>query len=118
VLKVLAVSEGHPSVERIYEIVRAEFPTTSLATIYKTVALLKRINELIEISFPDDSNRYDGNKPYPHPHVICMQCKKIIDPDLSSPKDLTKEVAEKTGKTLTHRVDFFGVCRECQKHNS
>ena len=76
VLKVLAVSEGHPSVEGIYEIVRAEFPTTSLATIYKTVALLKRINELIEISFPDDSNRYDGNKPYPHPHVICMQCKK------------------------------------------
>jgi len=116
VLKVLAVSEGHPSVERIYEIVRAEFPTTSLATIYKTVALLKRINELIEISFPDDSNRYDGNKPYPHPHVICMQCKKIIDPDLSSPKDLTKEVAEKTGfKILTHRVDFFGVCSECQK---
>jgi Fur family peroxide stress response transcriptional regulator len=119
VLKVLAVSEGHPSVERIYEIVRAEFPTTSLATIYKTVALLKRINELIEISFPDDSNRYDGNKPYPHPHVICMQCKKIIDPDLSSPKDLTKEAAEKTGfKILTHRVDFFGVCSECQKHNS
>jgi len=116
VLKVLAVSEGHPSVERIYEIVRAEFPTTSLATIYKTVALLKRINELIGISFPDDSNRYDGNKPYPHPHVICMQCKKIIDPDLSSPKDLTKEVAEKTGfKILTHRVDFFGVCSECQK---
>jgi len=119
VLKVLAVSEGHPSVERIYEIVRAEFPTTSLATIYKTVSLLKRINELIEISFPDGSNRYDGNKPYPHPHVICMQCKKIIDPDLSSPKDLTKEVAEKTGfKILTHRVDFFGVCSECQKHNS
>ena len=116
VLKVLAESEGHPSVERIYEIVRAEFPTTSLATIYKTVALLKRINELIGISFPDDSNRYDGNKPYPHPHVICMQCKKIIDPDLSSPKDLTKEVAEKTGfKILTHRVDFFGVCSECQK---
>ena len=116
VLKVLAVSEGHPSVERIYEIVRAEFPTTSLATIYKTVALLKRINELIEISFPDDSNRYDGNNPYPHPHVICMQCKKILDSDLSSPKDLTKEVAEKTGfKILTHRVDFFGVCSECQK---
>ena len=78
-----------------------------------------RIDELIEISFPDDSNRYDGNKPYPHLHVICMQCKKIIDPDLSSPKDLTIEVAEKTGfKILTHRIDIIGVCSECQKHNS
>ena len=115
VLKVLAGSEGHPSVERIYESVKSQFPTTSIATIYKTVALLKKENELIEISFPDGSNRYDGNKPYPHPHVICIRCKKIIDPDLSSLEDLTKEAAEETGfRILTHRVDFFGLCRECQ----
>ena len=115
VLKVLAGSEGHPSVERIYESVKSQFPTTSIATIYKTVALLKKENELIEISFPDGSNRYDGNKPYPHPHVICIKCKKIIDPDLSSLEDLTKEAAEETGfRILTHRVDFFGLCRECQ----
>ena len=37
VLRVLAASEGHPSVERIYETVRQGFPTTSIATIYKTV---------------------------------------------------------------------------------
>ena len=61
VLKVLAVSEGHPTVERIYETVRAEFPTTSIATIYKTVNLLKQLNEVLELGFPDGSNRYDGN---------------------------------------------------------
>jgi Fur family peroxide stress response transcriptional regulator len=115
VLKVLAASEGHPSVERIYETVRAQFPTTSIATIYKTVALLKQENEVIEISFPDGSNRYDGNKPYPHPHLICTRCKKIIDPDLSSLEDLANEVTKETGFQIhTHRVDFFGLCRECQ----
>jgi Fur family peroxide stress response transcriptional regulator len=115
VLKVLATSEGHPTVERIYETVRAEFPTTSIATIYKTVNLLKQINEVLELGFADGSNRYDGNKPYPHPHVICTQCKKIIDPNLGSLKDLTKEVVAETGfQILTHRVDFFGICRECQ----
>ena len=115
VLKVLAVSEGHPTVERIYETVRAEFPTTSIATIYKTVNLLKQLNEVLELGFPDGSNRYDGNKPYPHPHVICTQCKKIIDPNLGSLKDLTKEVIKDTGfQILNHRVDFFGTCRDCQ----
>ena len=115
VLKVLAVSEGHPTVERIYETVRAEFPTTSIATIYKTVNLLKQLNEVLELGFPDGSNRYDGNKPYPHPHVICTKCKKIIDPNLGSLKDLTKEVIEETGfQILNHRVDFFGTCRDCQ----
>ena len=115
VLKVLAVSDGHPTVERIYETVRAEFPTTSIATIYKTVNLLKQLNEVLELGFPDGSNRYDGNKPYPHPHVICTKCKKIIDPNLGSLKDLTKEVIEETGfQILNHRVDFFGTCRDCQ----
>ncbi len=115
VLKVLAASEGHPTVERIYETVRAEFPTTSIATIYKTVNLLKQLNEVLELGFPDGSNRYDGNKPYPHPHVICTKCKQIIDPDLGSLKDLTTEVIQETGfQILTHRVDFFGICRDCQ----
>ncbi len=115
VLKVLALSEGHPSVERIYETVRAEFPTTSIATIYKTVNLLKQLNEVLELGFPDGSNRYDGNKPYPHPHVICTKCKKIIDPNLGSLKDLTEEVIKETGfQILNHRVDFFGICRDCQ----
>jgi Fur family peroxide stress response transcriptional regulator len=116
VLKVLAASEGHPTVETIYEKVRTQFPTTSLATIYKTVSLLREINEVLELGFADGSNRYDGSRPFPHPHVICTKCKKIIDPDLSSLKDMTKEVAEETGfEILTHRLDFFGICRECLK---
>jgi Fur family peroxide stress response transcriptional regulator len=115
VLKVLAVSEGHPTVEEIYETVRPEFPTSSVATIYKTVNLLKQLNEVLELGFPDGSNRYDGNKPYPHPHVICTKCKKIIDPNLGSIKELTKEVVKETGfQILNYRVDFFGTCRDCQ----
>ena len=119
VIKLLAVSEGHPSVERIYETVRAEFPTISIATIYKTVNLLKQLNEVLELGFPDGSNRYDGNNPDPHPHVICTRCKKIIDPNLGSLKDLKKEVAKKTGfHILNHRVDFFGTCRDCRSHKA
>ena len=119
VLKVLAVSEGHPTVEGIYETVRSEFPTTSIATIYKTVNLLKQLDEVLELGFPDGSNRYDGNKPYPHPHVICTTCKKIIDPDLGSLKDLQKEVIKETGFQIeTHRVDFFGTCSDCQSRRA
>ena len=119
ILKVLAVSEGHPTVERIYETVRAEFPTTSIATVYKTINLLKQLNEVLELGFPGGSNRYDGNKPYPHPHVICTQCKKIIDPNLGSLKDLTEEVIAETGFQIqNHRVDFFGTCRDCQSRRA
>jgi len=116
VLRILAASEGHPSVEKIYENVRREFPTTSIATIYKTVHLLKQLNEVLELGFPDGSNRYDGSKPFPHPHLICVRCQKILDPDLRSLEDMTAEVAKETGfDILTHRLDFFGICSDCQK---
>jgi len=115
VLKILAASAGHPSVERIYEQVKTTFPTTSLATIYKTIALLKELNEVLELGFSDDSNRYDGNRPYPHPHIVCMKCKEIIDPDIPLLSDFTEEVTQKTGyRILKHRLDFFGICPKCQ----
>ena len=48
VLKILAKSGGHPSLETIYERVKPDFPTTSLATIYKTVNLLKNLGEVVQ----------------------------------------------------------------------
>ena len=114
IVKILAHSEGHPSVEKIYENIRENFPTMSLATVYRNVMLLKSLDEVLELGFPDGSNRYDGNKPEPHPHVVCVQCKTIIDPDLGTLKDMTAEVADETGfKILTHRLDFFGICSDC-----
>ena len=116
VLRILAASEDHPTAEQIFEKVKTEFPTTSLATIYKTIALLKGLKEVLELGFPDGSNRYDGNKPFPHPHVICTRCRKIMDPELMSLDELKDEISKKTGFRIQHhRMDFFGVCQECQE---
>ncbi len=116
VLRILASSENHPSAERVHELVKTEFPTTSLATIYKTIALLKELHEVLELGFPDGSNRYDGNKPFSHPHVICEKCKKVIDPQVINIDALRDEISRQTGyRILHHRLDFFGLCPECQK---
>jgi Fur family peroxide stress response transcriptional regulator len=114
IVKILAKSEGHPSVENIHEQIAEEFPTTSLATVYRNIVLIKSLGEVLELGFPDGSNRYDGNKPYPHPHVVCIQCHKIVDPDLESLDEMKKEVALETRfKILNHRLDFFGICSNC-----
>jgi Fur family transcriptional regulator, peroxide stress response regulator len=116
VLRILAGSCDHPSVERVFDQVKKDFPTMSLATVYKTVTLLKQLNEVLELGFQEGGNRYDGNKPYPHPHLVCTQCRKIIDPDLESLEGVTKELASETGFHITsHRLDFFGICPDCQK---
>jgi len=118
VLKILAKSQGHPSVEDIFKKLKPDFPTTSIATIYKTVNLLKEIGEVVELDFSEESNRYDGNRPYPHPHLICTRCKTVVDPDMATVEDLSKELARKTGyEILNHRLDFFGVCPRCQENS-
>jgi Fur family peroxide stress response transcriptional regulator len=115
VLKILAANEGHPSVEQIYDRVKADFPMTSLATIYKTVTLLKEMGEILELGFSNDGNRYDGIRPYPHPHLICTECKNIVDPDVATLSELRQEVAQSTGyQIVSHRLDFFGICPQCQ----
>jgi len=114
VLRILSRSEGHPSVETIHAQVRETFPTTSLATVYKTVTLLKELGEVLELGFPEGSNRYDGNKPYPHPHLICTRCHKILDPEPAGLDHLTDHLVSTTGFHIaTHRLDFFGLCAEC-----
>ena len=116
IVKILAKSEGHPSVEDIYNLIKQDFPTMSLATVYRNIILIKSLGEILELGFPDGSNRYDGNKPYPHPHVICIKCKKIVDPNLDSLEDMKKEVSAETKfEILNHRLDFFGICSDCME---
>ncbi len=118
ILRVLAESHGHPSVEDIFEKVKVNFPTTSLATVYKTITVIKELGEVLELEFSNEHNRYDGNKPYPHPHLICVKCKKIVDPELSSLAHLTQELTADTGyKILSHRLDFYGICPKCQQNS-
>ena len=115
ILRIFLNSQDHPSVEQVYGEVRSLFPTLSLATVYKTVNLLKELGEILEIGLADGRNRYDGNKPYPHPHLICTRCNRIIDPEVSLLDQLTAEVAKTTGYRITsHQVELFGVCPACQ----
>ncbi|PIE61011.1 MAG: transcriptional repressor [Desulfobacterales bacterium] len=115
IVKILANSDTHPSVEDIFNQIKHDFPTMSLATVYRNIVLIKSLGEVLELGFPDGSNRYDGNKPYPHPHVVCIKCNKIVDPDLESLDHMTQEVAVETDfKILNHRLDFFGICGDCR----
>ncbi len=115
VLKILAHSQSHPSAESIYEDLTVHYPTMSLATVYKTLKLLKQEEEVLELEFSELGNRYDGNKPYPHPHVICTACGDIVDPSRPDLEAITKKMMEETGyKILTHRLDFYGLCPKCK----
>ena len=114
-LRLLAADEGHSSASHLYQQLKAQFPTTSLATVYKTLNLLKEMGEVVELGFSDDDNRYDGAHPFPHPHLICVRCRKIVDTDSALAASLVENVAADSGYQITgHRLDLYGLCPECQ----
>ena len=115
-IRLIAASEGHPSASQLYNQIKVQFPTMSLATVYKTLDLLKEVGEVLEIGLRDDSH-YDGNKPYPHPHLICMKCQKIMDGELDATVGkIVQEVENNFGfRVVKHQLDFYGLCPDCQK---
>lgn len=115
-IRLIAASKGHPSASQLYNQIKVQFPTMSLATVYKTLDLLKEVGEVLEIGLRDDSH-YDGNKPYPHPHLICMKCQKIMDGELDvAVGKIVQEVENNFGfRVVKHQLDFYGLCPDCQK---
>ncbi len=116
VMSFLAESDDHPSVDNVWRHVKRRFPGISQATVYRTVQLVLSLGEACEIAFAGGGSRYDGRKPHPHPHIVCLQCGKIIDPELLSLGEMTREIAASSGFTITtFRLDFFGICPACRK---
>ena len=114
-LRLLTSSEDHPGAAQLYERLRAQFPTTSLATVYKTLSLLFDMGEVLELGFGNHEARFDANRPDPHPHLICLRCWKIVDGEPSLVPSQVQEVAKGSGFQVTgHRLDVYGFCPDCQ----
>ena len=116
-VRLIASSEGHPSAAQLFAKIRTRFPTMSHATVYKTLALLKEMNQVLEIDLRDDSH-YDGNRPQPHPHLICIKCKKIIDGEVSIDQESLRKLEVTTGyKILRPQISLYGLCPDCKKES-
>jgi Fur family peroxide stress response transcriptional regulator len=113
------LAEDHPTVERIYEAVRRDFPMTSLVTVYRTVARLKEWGEVLEVDSGESETHYDGLRCTQHPHLVCIACGRVADsPDVDL-KALTEDLNRRAGNwALSLKVHFYGVCPECQASKS
>jgi len=114
-VRLIAISEGHPSASQLYTKIKRQFPTMSRATVYKTLTLLKEMNQVLEIDLRDDSH-YDGNRPQPHPHLICIKCNKIIDAEVSLDQEALRRLEHTSGyQILRPQIYLYGLCQDCKE---
>ena len=114
-IRVIAASEGHPSASQLYDRIKGEYPTMSQATVYKTLTLLKELGEVLEIDLRDDS-RYDGNRPIPHPHLICLRCGAISDGEDDLAQEVISRLERASGyRIVRHQLNAYGHCPSCSQ---
>ncbi|MEO1051679.1 MAG: transcriptional repressor [Bacteroidota bacterium] len=70
--------ENHPSAEQVYEFVKPDNPSISLATVYKTLETFVQKGLLNKVSSPEGQMRYDPRLK-DHNHIYCLNTKEIID---------------------------------------
>jgi Fur family peroxide stress response transcriptional regulator len=111
-------NRDHPSAQKIYEEVKAFFPTVSLATVYKTLQTLSKLGLIQELSFPEGQAKFDSYMK-PHVNLVCTRCGNIQDIDDSSAEEMVKRVAMATKFMATgQRIDIYGICEKCRKKSA
>lgn len=109
----LAGRHDHPSAETLYAALRREYPSLSLATVYKTLQTLHELGVVSRVDSPTAQARYDAIVETHH-HAICRACGRIedvFDPvldKLSKPEVRGFELAG-------HSVHFHGYCAQCRR---
>ena len=121
VLEVLADHrDKHMTAEDIYELVKEDYPEIGLATIYRTVQLLREMQLVDRINLDDGCLRYeisdlfDGESKHHHHHLICKTCGKVVPFEEDLLDELELLVEQETGFHVSdHELKFYGQCEEC-----
>lgn len=105
---------SHPSADIIYTDIHVQYPTMSLATVYKALKTLVEVGLIQEINVGEGNFRYDGNS-LSHPHLQCLGCGRVDDFKDLSLDNLNSLAEEHTDyKVVSNKVYFYGYCINCQ----
>ena len=109
----LAGRRDHPAAEALYETLKKDYPSLSLATVYKTLQTLHELGMIARVDSPKAQARYDALLETHH-HAVCTACGKIED--LFDAR-LDRLPAPKAAGFVAagHSVHFHGLCAACAK---
>jgi Fur family peroxide stress response transcriptional regulator len=112
IYEVLVSRPGHYSPEEIYDQVKQDLPSISLATVYKNLKTFVQAGMLREVS-PHHGWRIDANR-HPHHHLVCTRCRSISDIHV----DRVDPVKLKGRLPAGFRIEKFsveiqGICKAC-----
>lgn len=78
IFKALAECNLHPAIDWLFERVKEDYPSISLATVYKTMETFVEAGVVKRVKCEDGKIRFDANME-PHNHMYCENTGEIFD---------------------------------------
>lgn len=87
-----------------------------VVTIYRCLAKFESLGLITRCDFGDGSVRYElRTKDHHHHHIICRQCKRVEPLPTCPVEDNTIKLPKTGFRDVSHRLEFFGVCPDCNR---
>ena len=109
IIKVLEDSKDHPDVETLFERANKIDSKVSIATVYRTVKVLKNAGILEKLEFNDGRSRFEDAVRKHHDHLIDLDTGKVIEFIDEEIENIQKKIASKLGYELIgHKLELYG----------
>jgi len=92
-----------------------------LATIYRTLHLLEKMDLVRRFDFGDGAARFElvdeGDNGHHH-HLVCTRCTAVVEIEECVLHEIELRLAAAHDFTdVTHKLEFFGICSRCQRRS-
>jgi Fe2+ or Zn2+ uptake regulation protein len=118
-VSIIQDSPRHLDAATLLDVARQRDSDINLATVYRTLALLKNrglIDELDLMHLEGEKHYYEAKTSSDHCHMACFACGAIMEYASPSFEKLKKEIIADSGFQIrVARLELGGLCKECVK---
>jgi Fe2+ or Zn2+ uptake regulation protein len=110
VLLQIIEQNAHLDAEEIYRIAQKRRPQIGLATVYRTLTLLKDLGAIRATDLGENHCHYEVRSE-DHVHLVCSVCGRVAD--IPVPGALTKAASNQRFAVQSTHFEMFGTCSSC-----
>jgi len=111
-LDLIADREGSFTAADLFEATRRRKPDLGLATIYRTLELLRRTGSVRALA-GDARPAYVRCRPSHHHHLVCLICGGVEETELCGAPSAGQLRRRYGFRAEGHELDVYGTCASC-----
>jgi Fur family transcriptional regulator, ferric uptake regulator len=117
ILDVITASQEHLDADSIHDLVKIRDTRIGLATVYRTLALLKELGLVQEHKLGEEHGHFEIVQDIPHYHFTCLSCQQVIEFEAPTVVELVNALATREQLLVNEiHLSVRGYCPKCRQN--